>query len=165
VAPGSLDPYIIGQYWLKVTNNVFNSVRHALSYSPITLPSISSVAPCCWVTLHCSGVRTGGQQRWRCTVDACPHVDTDSGACLHVLQALAVVPVRTVAVGRAGDRSPPHREAGSGATRQVVLRSPSSGSDVSRHVVASEPTLTGRRGMEPLDMWQFWIPPRLEGRI
>jgi hypothetical protein len=52
-----LDPYIVGHYRLEVANDVFNGVRHALFCRAATLPSVSSVALCYRVALHCSSVR------------------------------------------------------------------------------------------------------------
>jgi hypothetical protein len=57
------------------------------------------------------------------------------------------------ATGRVGARSPPRREAGSGATGHVV------------HMVALEPFSPGRRVLEPLDTRRPRSPPRLGGRI
>jgi hypothetical protein len=61
--------------------------------------------------------------------------------------------------------SPPRWEVGSGATRYVVLWSLHSESGASGHMAAPEPTLAGRRVLEPLDMWQPRRPPQLGGWI
>jgi hypothetical protein len=68
-------------------------------------------------------------------------------------------------VGHVVAQSPPRREAGSGAIRHTVLRSPPSGFGATVLVVTPDPSLVGRRVPEPLDTWQLQSPPWLRGRI
>jgi hypothetical protein len=77
VAPGWLDPYIIGHYQLEIANDIFNDVKTSDLIVLSRRPSVSGVAPCCQVacivavtgewaatmTLHC-----------RCNVVVCSHV-------------------------------------------------------------------------------------------
>jgi hypothetical protein len=87
VAPGWLNPYIVGHYQLEVTNDIFNGVgtlglvtppRHTRSaawHRTVRLPC-TVVVPGEWLIvleLHC-----------RCIVATCPHV----------LQGLTAVPAR-----------------------------------------------------------------------
>jgi hypothetical protein len=88
VAPGWLDPYIVGHYWVEVGNDVFNNMgtsdlvalprrtRSAVSHCAVGSPCTIAV-PGEWsvvLPLHCSYI-----------VATCPHV----------LQALTMVPART----------------------------------------------------------------------
>jgi hypothetical protein len=68
-------------------------------------------------------------------------------------------------IGHVAARSPPGREAGSGATGHVAHRSPPSGSGATVHVVAPEPFSSGKRVLEPRDTWQPRSPPWLGGRV
>jgi hypothetical protein len=56
LAPGWLDPYIVGHYKLEVVNVVFNGVGMS---GPVVLPhhTVNIVAPYCWAAWHCSGAR------------------------------------------------------------------------------------------------------------
>jgi hypothetical protein len=47
VAPGWLNPYIVGHYRLEVANDIFNGVVHVLSCRLATLRSVRSMALCC----------------------------------------------------------------------------------------------------------------------
>jgi hypothetical protein len=47
----SSSPYMVGHYRLEVANDIFNNIWYVMSYRPTTLHSVSSVVPCCLVTL------------------------------------------------------------------------------------------------------------------
>jgi hypothetical protein len=77
VAPGWLDPYIVGHYRLEVANDVFNGVGTSdfvvLSHRP------QSVAWCCVVGSRCTVVVSDEWLavlvlHYSCTVVTCPHV-------------------------------------------------------------------------------------------
>jgi hypothetical protein len=63
--------------------------------------------------------------------------------------------------GRMAARSPPSREAGSGAAGHAVHRSPPSGSGAMVHVATPEPFSSGSHVLEPLDTWKPRSPPWL----
>jgi hypothetical protein len=55
VAPGWLDPYIVGSYRLEVANDVFNDIEYVLSCRPATSHSVRSMTSCCRVAQYYSG--------------------------------------------------------------------------------------------------------------
>jgi hypothetical protein len=65
VAPGWLNPYMVGHYRLDVADDGFNGLEYVLSCRPARLCMVKCMAPSCRVIWHYSGAsqvvnRAGG---------------------------------------------------------------------------------------------------------
>jgi hypothetical protein len=49
VAPGWLNPYIVGHYQLELANDVSNGMEYDMSYHHVTSHSVRNMASCCQV--------------------------------------------------------------------------------------------------------------------
>jgi hypothetical protein len=83
-----LDPYIVGHYWLKVANDVFNSVEMSglviLSRCPWSAVRRHAVGSPCTVVVPAE---------W--SIGSTLNYSDIVAVCSHVLQALVAVPART----------------------------------------------------------------------